>query len=203
MLPEPLPVTGFTEDEIRAKIESELSKRALLDNPKVAVGVRDYASHTILVSGLVQDPGTKVLKREAIPLFVVVADAQPLPDASRVTVRRTEPDKTYEMDLNRVADMELLIRPGDVITLHPSVKQFIYIGGEVKFPGEKTFRGGLTLTQAIITAGGATPKSKVAEIGREDDQGFLVGTRFSLKDIHSGKAIDPPLKPGDRVVILP
>jgi len=203
MLPEPLLVTGFTEDEIRAKIETELSKRALLDNPKIAIEVRDYASHTILVSGLVQDPGTKILKREAIPLFVVVADAQPLPEASRVTVRRTEPDKIYEIDLNRVADMEMLIRTGDVITLNPSVTQFVYIGGEVKAPGEKTFRDGLTLMQAIITAGGVTPKSKVAEIGREDAQGFLVGTRFSLKDIHSGKAIDPLLKPGDRVTILP
>jgi hypothetical protein len=202
MLPESLTVTGLTEEEIRAKIENELSKRGLLDNPKIAIGVRDYASHTILVSGLVQDPGTKILKREAIPLFVVVADAQPLPEASRVRVRRTEPHQVYEIDLNRAADMDFLIRTGDVITLHPSVTQFVYIGGEVKLPGEKTFRGGLTLTQAIIMAGGITPKSKVAEIGRDDGHGFLVGTRFTLKDIHSGKAIDPILKPGDRVMIM-
>ena len=202
MLPEPLQVSGLTEEEIRTKIENELSKRALLDNPKVTVGVREYASHTILVSGLVNDPGTKVLIREAIPLFVVVADAQPLPEASRVSVRRTEPNQMYEMDLNRAADMELLIHPGDVITLSPSVKQFVYIGGEVKLPGEKTFRDGLTLTQAIISAGGPTPKSKVAEIGREDDHGFLVPTRFNLKDIQSGKSMNPSLKPGDRITIL-
>jgi hypothetical protein len=48
-----------------------------------------------------------------------------------------------------------------------------------------------------------TTKSKVAEIGREDGQGFLVPMRFSLKDIHSGKAVDPILKPGDRITILP
>ncbi|MCM3900947.1 MAG: tetratricopeptide repeat protein [Pyrinomonadaceae bacterium] len=202
MLPEPLLVTGFTAEEIGTTIEIDLSKRALLDNPKVAVGVRDYASHTILVSGRVKDSGTKFLRREAIPLYVVVADAQPLPEATRVTVVRSELNQMYEIDLTQAADMNLLIRPGDVITLHPNVTQFIYIGGEVKSPGEKTFRRGLTLTQAIISSGGVTPKSKVAEIGRDDGRGFLVVTRFSLKDIQSGKAVDPLLKPDDRIMIL-
>ena len=165
------------------------------------VGVRDYASHTILVSGLVKESGTKFLRREAIPLYVVVADAQPLPQAARVTVVRSELNQIYEIDLTQAADMNLLIRPGDVITLHPNVMQFIYIGGEVKFPGEKTYRRGLTLTQDIISSG-VTPKSKVAEIGRDDGRGFLVGTHFDLKDIQSGKAVDPLLKPGDRIMVL-
>jgi protein involved in polysaccharide export with SLBB domain/tetratricopeptide (TPR) repeat protein len=202
ILTEPLSVTGFTVEEIGTKIEDDLKKRALIDDPKVIVGVRDYASHTILVSGLVKDSGTRFLRREAIPLYVVVADAQPLPEAARVTVVRNEVNQMYEIDLTQTADMNLLVRPGDVITLHPNETQFIYIGGDVKFPGEKPFRRGLTLTQAIISSGGLTPKSKVAEIGRDDGRGFLVGTRFSLTDIQSGKAVDPLLKPGDRIMIL-
>jgi protein involved in polysaccharide export with SLBB domain len=202
LLPEPLPVTGLTAEEIGTKLESELSKRALLESPKVAVGIRDYASHTILVSGLVRDPGTRFLRREAIPLYVVVADAQPLPEAASVTVLRNELNQVYEIDLSKTAEMNLLVRTGDVITLLPNVTQFVYIGGEVKFPGEKTFRRGLTLTQAIISSGGVTPKSKQAEITRDDGRGFLVGTRISLKDIQSGKSVDPLLRPGDRIMIL-
>jgi protein involved in polysaccharide export with SLBB domain/tetratricopeptide (TPR) repeat protein len=202
LLPEPLPVTGLTAEEIGTKFESELSKRALLESPKVAVGIRDYASHTILVSGLVRDPGTRFLRREAIPLYVVVADAQPLPEAASVTVLRNELNQVYEIDLSKTAEMNLLVRTGDVITLLPNVTQFVYIGGEVKFPGEKTFRRGLTLTQAIISSGGVTPKSKQAEITRDDGRGFLVGTRISLKDIQSGKSVDPLLRPGDRIMIL-
>src|SRR5207247_3700601 len=101
----------------------------------------------ILVSGLVKDSGTKFLRREAIPLYVVVADAQPLPEAARVTLVRNEQRQIFEIDLAQVADMNLLVRSGDVITLHTNVTQFIYVGGEVKTPGEKTFRRGLTLTQ--------------------------------------------------------
>jgi polysaccharide export outer membrane protein len=202
MLTEPLPVGGLTVDEISARFETELKRRALIDNPKVSVGVRDYASHTILVSGLVKDSGTKILRREAIPLYVVVADAQPLPEATKVTVVRNETRETFDVDLAQASEMNLLVRSGDVITLLPNVTQFVYIGGEVKLPGEKTYRRGLTLTQAIIAAGGVTSKSKEARLGRDDGKGFLVVTRYKLKDIDSGKVQDPVVKPGDRIMIV-
>jgi polysaccharide biosynthesis/export protein len=201
LLPEPLQVRGLTVDEISARLESELKRRALNDNPKVTVGVRDYASHTILVSGLVKDSGTKILRREAIPLYVVVADAQPLPEAARITIVRNESNETFEIELGHATEMNLLVRPGDVITLLPNVMQFVYIGGEVKMPGEKTYRRGLTLTQAIIAAGGVTPKAKEARLGRDDGKGFLVVTRYKLKEIESGKVQDPLVKPGDRITI--
>ena len=201
MLAEPMKASGMTVDELSSNFESELKRRALVENPKVSVGVRDYASHTILVSGLVKDSGTKILRREAIPLYVVVADAQPLPEAARVTVLRNESNATFEIDLAQTRDMSLLVRPGDVITLLPNVTQFVYIGGEVKSPGEKIFRRGLTLTQAIIAAGGVTEKAKEARLGRDNGDGFLVVTRYKLKDIESGKVQDPVVKPGDRITI--
>jgi polysaccharide export outer membrane protein len=194
MLAEPMQASGLTMDEIGSKFESELKRRAVVENPKVSVGIRDYASHTILVSGLVKDSGTKILRREAIPLYVVVADAQPLPEAARVTVLRNERNATFEIDLTQTKDMSLLVRPGDVI-------KFVYVSGEVKLPGEKTFRRGLTLTQAIIAAGGVTPKAKEARLGRDNGEGFLVVTRYKLKDIESGKVQDPVVKPGDRITI--
>ena len=201
MLSEPLAAGGLTTDEISSRLESEIKRRALMENPKVSVGVRDYASHTILVSGLVKDSGTKILRREAIPLYVVVADAQPLPEAGRVTVLRNETNQTFDVELTESSEMNLLVRTGDVITLHPNVTQFLYIGGEVKAPGEKTYRRGLTLTQAIIAAGGVTPKAKEARLGRDDGKGYLVVTRYKLKEIESGKVQDPAVKPGDRITI--
>ena len=201
LLVEPLQVGGLTVDEITARLENELKRRALSENPKVLISVRDYASHTILVSGLVKDSGTKVLRREAIPLYVVVADAQPLPEAARVIVVRNETSETFEIELGQATEMNLLVRPGDVITLHPHVMQFVYVSGEVKLPGEKTYRRGLTLTQAIIAAGGLTPRASEARLGRDDGKGFLAVTRYKLKDIESGKVQDPIVKPGDRITI--
>lgn len=201
MLAEPLAAGGLTVEEISTKFEEDLKRRALVENPKVAIGVRDYASHTVLVSGLVKESGPKVLRREAIPLYVVVADAQPLPEAARVTVVRNESNETFEADLAQASEMNLLVHSGDVITLVAPVTQFVYVGGEVKLPGEKTYRRGLTLTQAIISAGGVTPNAKEARLGRDDGKGFLVVTRFKLKEIESGKIQDPVIKPGDRITI--
>jgi protein involved in polysaccharide export with SLBB domain len=202
LLSEPLAVNGLTVDEVGAKIEDELKRLALVENPKVAIGVRDYASHTILVSGLVKESGTKILRREAIPLYVVVADAQPLPEATKVTVVRNETNQMYEIDLTASAEMNLLVRSGDVVTLLPHETQFIYIGGEVKSPGEKLYRRGLTLTQALLSAGGLDGKAKSAQIARDDGRGFLTMTRFKLSEIEMGKTADPLLKPGDRITIL-
>jgi len=203
LLNEPMPVAGLTVEEIGSRIEEDLRKRAIVEAPKALVGVRDYASHSVLVSGLVKDSGTKFLRREAIPLYVVVADAQPLPEAAKVTVVRSgERNQIFEIDLNQTADMNLLVRSGDVITLHPNATQFIYIGGEIKFPGEKKFRRGLTLMQAILASGGLDPKAKIAEIARNNDEGFLIPTRLKLKEIVAGKVADPVLQPGDRISIL-
>ena len=201
LLAEPMQVSGLTAEEVTARIETDLKRRAL-DSTKVTVGVRDYASHTILVSGLVKDSGTKILRREAIPLYVVVADAQPLPEAARVSVVRNEANQTFEMDLAEVSEMNMLVRPGDVVTLHGNVTQFLYVGGEVKFPGEKTYRRGLTLMQAMIAAGGVTEKGKEARLARDDGRGFLTVTKFKLKDIEKGKVPDPLVKPGDRITVV-
>lgn len=201
-LTEPLAVAGLTVDEISARLEEDLKRQAISNNPKVLIGVRDYVSHTILVSGLVKEAGTKILRREAIPLYVVVADAQPLPEAARVSLVRNETSEMYDIDLTQPAEMNLLVHPGDVITLLANQTQFFYVGGEVKAPGEKTFRRGLTLTQAIIAAGGLTKKSGEARLARDNGKGFLVVSRYKLKDIESGKIADPLVQPGDRITIL-
>ena len=195
----PLAVTGLTVDEIRARIEEDLKKQATTENSKVFVGVLEHASHSIVVDGLVKTPGSKVLKSEAIPLAVVLAEAQPLPDAAKVTVVRGGSNQILQTDLSHIPDLSFLVHPGDVITLHPHVNEFFYIEGKVRSAGEQRYRVGLTLTQAIIAAGGAT-SSNTAEIAR-DDGGELVRTRFDLKAIESGKAADPPIKPGDRITL--
>ena len=160
ILPTPLQVSGLTVDETRTKLEDDLRRRAVSENPSVSVGVREYLSHAIIVSGLVKDPGTKLLRREAIPLYVVVADAQPAPEAGRATLIRHETGEALVVDLSKPAEMNVLVRSGDVITVQESPRQFFYVGGEVKAPGEIQFRPGLTLTQAILAAGGSSREDR-------------------------------------------
>jgi protein involved in polysaccharide export with SLBB domain len=197
----PLHVGGLTVEEISARIEDDLKRKSPANNHTLSVAVEEYASHSILVSGLVKEPGAKILKREAIPLYVVVADAQALPEAGRISVLRNESNESYLFDLLDHAEMNLMVRPGDVITLEPNSIEFFYVGGDVKSPGEKIFRRGLTLTQVIIAAGGLTRNAKEARLGRDNGKGFLVVNRYKLKDIDSGKVPDPMIQPGDRITI--
>jgi polysaccharide export outer membrane protein len=201
-LVEPLPVSGLTVEEIKTRLEEDLKRRAITDEPKVSVSIREYQSHAILVSGLVKEPGTKLLRREAIPLYVVVADAQPLPEAGRLTLIQNEGRKVLNIDLSEPAQMNILVRSGDVLTVQRNPVLFFYLGGEVKSPGEKPFRPGLTLTQAILIAEGLTSKGKEAQLAREKADGFLQVTRYKLKDINSGKLEDPLIQPGDRITII-
>jgi len=56
-------VVGRTPDEIQNIITAELKRRAVDENAKVSVGVRQYLSHSITVSGLVNMPGIRFLRR--------------------------------------------------------------------------------------------------------------------------------------------
>jgi protein involved in polysaccharide export with SLBB domain len=198
----PVPSAGLTVEEITARIEADLKQRPAIKNPKASVAVQEYISHTILVSGLVQEPGTKSLKREGIPLYVVVADSQPLPEAGRVSVQRNASNESFLIDLLETSGLKMLVRPGDVITLTERPVRFFYVSGRVMSPGEKAFRPGLTLTQAIIAAGGLSKDAKKAQLARDNGRGFLVVKRYILKEIDSGKIPDPAIQPGDRITII-
>ena len=86
----PIAVAGLTPDEIQTRIATELKRRAVEDGARVSVGVRQYASHAVVVTGLVNNPGNKFLRREAVPLYVIMAEAQARTDAGRVAVMRWE-----------------------------------------------------------------------------------------------------------------
>jgi protein involved in polysaccharide export with SLBB domain/Flp pilus assembly protein TadD len=195
-------VGGLTTDEIRARLGPELQRRGVQDNAPVSVGVRQYASHTVLVAGLVGVPGTKILRREAVPLYVVLAEAQPRLDASRVTIMRAG-SAGLTVDLSDPTSLDILIRPGDVINLTTRPQDFYYIAGRVNYPGQKNFQTGITLLQAILAAGGLVRQSdNTVELSREGGGGRLVTTRYKLKEIKSGSVKDPRLQPGDRIEVV-
>ncbi|HEX3279825.1 MAG TPA: polysaccharide biosynthesis/export family protein, partial [Pyrinomonadaceae bacterium] len=54
----PIQVAGLTTQEIQARITSALKRLAVAEQSQVAVGVRQYGSHTVIVTGLAGSPGT-------------------------------------------------------------------------------------------------------------------------------------------------
>ncbi|HVF57917.1 MAG TPA: tetratricopeptide repeat protein [Pyrinomonadaceae bacterium] len=199
----PLQVGGLTTDEIASRLGAELNRRGIAAT-KPAVGVRDYVSHTIILSGLVKDPGTKILRREGVPLYVIIAHAQPSPEAGQALVVSRATGRSTAVDLQDTRALNMLVRPGDVVTVRVRPKQYFYIAGAIRVPGQKEFHTGLTLTQAILAAGGVTQsRASSVTIAREGSDGRLESNSFNLKAIGAGEVPDPALQPGDRIEVMP
>ena len=202
-LREPLPVAGLTTEEVSARLGAALKLRASGATPEIAVGVSEYRSHAIIVGGMVKDAGTKILQREGVPLYVIVAHAQPLAGAGQAVVVSRVTGRETAVDLSDSEAMKMPVRQGDVVTLRALPRQFVYVAGAVREPGQRDFHAGLTLTQALLAAGGLTTQGgAVVTLTRQATDGRLSTTRYVLAEIKTGRTPDPTLRPGDRLEVL-
>jgi protein involved in polysaccharide export with SLBB domain len=193
-------VGGLSTEEIQMRIAAELKRRAVEENAKVSVGVRQYLSHSVTVTGMVVHPGTRFLRRERVPLYVVLAESQLRNDGGRVVILRAG-SAGQPHDLSDPATLNLTVQSGDVITIMSRPQEFYYIGGRINHPGQKTFQPGITLLQAILAAGGTIRQETRVEISREGTDRRLVTNRYTIKQIKSGALEDPKLQPGDRIEV--
>lgn len=199
-------VVGLTSDEIEDLLKQKIK---LFENPQIAVRVREHASHSITVLGLVDKPGEMFLPREAMPLYFVRAEAVIQPKANQATIKHAN-SGSETIDLNESKNDNVLIFPGDIIEFkyrddtenNLRQPQFFYIGGNIISGGQKDFYKGLTLTQAILAAGGLRKSSsRKIVIRRKNAAGLLVTTEANLKAMKDGKEPDFLLEAGDTVEV--
>jgi protein involved in polysaccharide export with SLBB domain len=198
----PIPVAGMTTSELAAVLRQRIK---IFENPVVLVNVRDYASHTVTITGFVAAPGTKALRREAVPLYAMLAEVVALPEAARATISR-QGRPTMTLDLKDPNHSATLVVSGDVIKVlggAPAPTEFFFVGEGLNSPGQKPYHSGLTLTQAILASGGIrmSAGSRI-RISRQRADGRLVNEDFDLRKIQSGKVPDPDLQKGDRIEII-
>jgi len=196
----PIAAAGMTTAEVAALLRQRIK---ILDNPAVTVKVRDYASHGVTITGFVAAPGVKNLRREAVPLYTLLAEALMMPEAASATISR-EGRAPIFVDLKDANLAATLVLPGDVIKVSGAAvaTEFFFVGGEINAPGQKPFHAGVTLTQAILAAGGTTRSagSKV-RVSRQGADGRLLTDEYNLRKIQEGKNPDPVLQKGDRISV--
>lgn len=203
-------VSGLTTEEVEDLLKEKIK---VYENPQISVKVREHASHTITVLGMVEKAGEKYLQREAMPLFIVKAEAIVQPKANFVTIKRAN-SETETVDLKDAKADDVLIFPGDIVefkliettaatVVDLTIPQFYFIGGSVVSAGQKDFHQGLTLTQSILASGGLrNQKIKKVVIRRKNEKGLLSPIEFDLNAIKNGKQPDPVLQAGDTIEVV-
>lgn len=203
---EMLSVNDLTAEEVEDLLKLKVK---LYENPQISVKVREHASHRITVLGLVEKAGEKYLQREAMPLFIVRAEAVVQAKANFAVIKRAD-SKTETIDLKDAKSDEVLIFPGDIVEFKSdesfiddtSAPRFYYIGGNIISAGQKDFHSGLTLTQAILASGGL--KKQIVRkviIRRKNQSGLLSPIEFDLNAIKDGRQPDPVLRAGDTIEV--
>lgn len=201
LIDQPLAVEGLNAEDIAARLTRGIK---VIDHPRIAVSIREHASHNVIVTGLVYNPGAKVLRQEAVPLYVVLAEAVARAGAARATVTRSN-GQTTVVDLADQEASSMLLMNGDLVKVSsapPALPQYFYVYGEINAPGEKAFRAGLTLTQSILASGGITQNANGKVKLTSLSAGKATAVEYNIKEIFEGRRPDPALKAGDRLDVI-
>jgi polysaccharide export outer membrane protein len=193
---------GLTVGQAEAALADALRKGDFIKNPQVTVMVTQVRANQVNVLGQVGRPGRVPLDVAGMRLTDVLALAGGVTttagaDTVVVTGQRNGQPFRKEVDLPRMfapggRGDDIEIQPGDAIWVdrYPVV----YLYGEVQRPGQLRLERGMTVMQALATAGGLTQ--------RGTQRGLRVSRRAANGQVQQLElSLDDTLLPGDVVFV--
>lgn len=149
-----LNVLGYTEKEVREKIEVELGK--FLKNPELVFVTVKLAGIRFVVTGEVGSPGTLNLMQNEVTIIDAIANAGEITgfgNKQEVTVIRKSLDgvKKYTLDFTKIDVFEsdnFYIQPNDIIYVAP-LKQKAWGTGTT---GLQTFSTAVTILSFLVSS---------------------------------------------------
>ncbi len=176
------PLIGEVTAAGRTPIQLEGDMKTLLEkgyivNPQVSIQVTEYRSQKVSIIGEVTMPGAYPLtkktslveaiamaggvKQEADHEIMIVRPKTGNPGGNPLLPNQVDPNDVIKVPIRDVLEGEkthnIMVMNGDTIFI-PKIKVF-YVTGEVKRPGQYTFMKGMTVLNAVSTAGGFTEKA--------------------------------------------
>lgn len=148
---------GLTRRQLEERLEKKLAAEEILLDPRVSVDFLNLRPYYIL--GEVGKPG-EYPYTQGLNVFNAVATAggfTTLANQTRVMIKRQ--GETVETEYSLLSPVT--VAPGDTIRV---IKGAFYILGEVNRPGEYPFTEGLTVQNAVATAGGFTYRANQGQV---------------------------------------
>ncbi len=173
-------LAGLTVTEAEKRIADGLRSGNFVKQPQVSVAVQQVRGNQVSVLGQVGKPGRYPLETGNVQLTDMIATAGGIVGggADQIVVVGTRNGQPYrvEVDLpsvfgpNRRAN-DLTLQNGDVVWVDRAPT--IYMYGEVQKPGSMRLERGMTVMQALASAGGLTQRGteRGLRVHRRDAQG--------------------------------
>lgn len=151
-------VVNLTIDQLESTLVNKFSQ-GYVKNPKLTITIDSY--RPIFVKGAVDSTGSFTFAEG-----LTVAKAIALAGGAKTSAKENGVSITRNGEViadSLTLDSKLAIESGDIISVENDIGValdepafYVYLHGEVKRPGEYTFRRGLTIEKAIVLAGGFT-----------------------------------------------
>jgi len=200
-------VAGKTLQEIQKLIVDQLAARNILQNPRVAVSVKEYRSRRIAVIGAVNSPGVYALHENVSTLLDVLTLAGgPADNAGEVAfilrkkVGSMEPVK-IAVDLGELIsrgrfDLNAVLQGGDIVYVPKA--PLVYVYGNVRQPGGFALQRATQVLEVLALAGGFTTRADKRNclLIRKTSSGPIT-LPLDITRIERGKAPNLYLREGD------
>ncbi len=202
-----VPAAGLHTTDLENEINRRLSPR-YVRHPRTSVVVAGYHQVSVLVLGAVEKPGRILLRNDERSIVHAITKARGLTaDASGSVVVRpagtTGADETLQIDGQEGFTRALSRKPleeGDIILAAEGTPSLIYVHGLVSAPGPIQIpRVGVTVTQAIVAAGGLPNdfNADQAFLTRQFVDGSQHTVKIDLQELAAGNVPDLRLYAGD------
>lgn len=202
-------IAGLSSREAEAAIDAQLQQNNIVNDPQVAVYVKEYTSSGISVSGEVVKPGFYSAVGPHRLFDVLQAAGGPTDKAANKVVishRGQDPKDATTLSISKdpaeMAASNVVLQPGDTVVVPRA--GIVYVLGEVTRPGGYVLNstGGTTVLQVVAVAAGPT---RVASPGktrllRRTENGFQE-QQIDVKKLLRGKAQDVPVRDEDILFI--
>jgi polysaccharide export outer membrane protein len=210
-----VPVSGKTVQEVEFAL-TKLLADGILNRPQVSVVITTYRSRSIYVLGEVRNPAKYVIEGQTTLLEVIAQAGSFTPNAAQninllrykdgltgvvagAPVIPGDPRAAEIMKVNREdlaqgrLQANIILQDGDTIFV-PAAEKF-YVMGLVKNPGNFVLQPGMTVRQAIATAGGLTD--------RGSDRRIKIIRKVDGKDVEIDARLSDPVLPNDTIRVGP
>lgn len=186
-----IPVVGLSPSEAAQEVAKAYVAGEFLVNPQVTIALETGTSQQVSVLGEVGSPGRYAVEsRTSVFDLLAIVGGKSADSADVLYLIRTEADGTVSripIDLSSLADPTkevpaIKFQGGDTLFVPRAPQIFIY--GEVSKPGEYKLQPGMSLIEALVIAGGVTPRGSTSriEIKRKKADGKIKTVYPKLND---------------------